>query len=153
MPGLSAQGTIVAVSPDPEWPDFDPQGGSLTYVDIAELRDITAPALTRNTIETTTHNLQDDQHIVGVRRHGELTFDMNFLPRHESHDHLTALQKKWYDGSRDIYRLTFPDGASGTAWLFSGFVTNIGASAPVDDRLSAPVTIRPTGPHAWVVNP
>lgn len=153
MPGLSAHGALIEVSPDPNWPDFDPVGGSTDFVPIAELRDITAPPLTRKAIETTTHNEDDDQFIVGVRRHGDLSFDMNFLPRDETHDHLTGLQKLWFDGDRVIIRLTYPDGASGTQWLFSGFVTSIGATLPVDDRLAAPVTLRPTGKHDWNVNP
>lgn len=153
MPGLSAQGTLIAVSIDPNWPDFAPVGGAVSYTTIAELRDITLPALTRNEIETTTHNESDDQYIVGIRRHGTVGFDSNFLPRNATHDHLTGLQKKWFDGTRNIYKITTPDGASGTSWLFSGFVSNLAPSAPVDNRLSWQVTIRPTGRHDWVVNP
>jgi hypothetical protein len=146
--GMSAQGTMIRVSIDPNWPLWDPVGGVVAFEDIGELREITAPALTRNNIELTNHNNADDEYIVGIRRHGELTFNVNFVPRGGSHDHLTGLQKKWFDGTRDIYKLTYPDG---TSWLFSGFVSNVGASAPVDDRLSADVTIRPTGKHDWVV--
>lgn len=145
--GISAQGTLIARSIDPNWPDDNPQGGPLDFEEIAELMDITPPALTRNAIETTTHNQQDDRYIVGIRRHGEMSFNVNFLPGNGTHDHLTGLQKSWHDGARDIYRLTYPDG---TQWLFSGFVTNISPAAPVDDRLAADVTVRPTGAHAWV---
>src|SRR5262245_23352406 len=137
--GISAQGTILAVSPDPNWPDEAPQGGSVTFVDIAEMGDLTPPALTRNPIETTTHNEEDDRYIVGIRRHGEVSVNLNFVPSDPTQDHLTGLQKKWFDGSRDIYRITYPDGSS---WLFSGFVSNFEPDAPVDDRLSADVTIR-----------
>jgi len=153
MPGISAQGTLIAYSPDPNWPDFNPSGTPVSFTDIAELRNITYPNLTRKDIETTTHNEQDDQHIVGIRRHGDLSFDMNFLQRNATHDHLTGLQKKWFDGDRLIFRVTGKDGANGTAWLFSGFVSGIAPSAPVDDRFAAQVTIRPTGRHDWVINP
>lgn len=145
--GMSAQGTLIARSPDPNWPPDDPVGGSPSYTEIAELREITPPALTRNEIELTNHNNEDDEYIVGIRRHGTLTFNLNFVPQNATHDHETGLQSAWFDGTRDIYRLTYPDG---TQWLFSGFVTNIAPSAPVDDRLSADITIRPTGRHDWV---
>ena len=148
--GISAQGTKIARSPDPNWPPEAPVGGSVTFEEIAELRDITPPGLTRNMIEMTTHNEQDDSWIVGIRRHGELTFNVNFVPGNGTHDHLTGLQKAWFDGTRDIYRLTYPDGS---AWLFSGFVANIEPDAPVDDRLGADVTIRPTGKHDWTTVP
>lgn len=148
--GISAQGTIIARSIDPNWPDNDPQGGSVNFVDIAELGDLTFPALTRNPIETTTHNQNDDRYIVGIRRHGECTFPVNFIPSDPTHDHQTGLQQSWFEGLRDIYRITTPDG---TAWLFSGFISNFEPSAPVDDKLTADVTIRPTGRHDWVVAP
>lgn len=145
--GISAQGTKIARSIDPAWPPSAPQGGSVSFTEIAELRDITPPGLTRNTIEMTTHNEEDDAYVVGIRRHGELEFNVNFVPDNATHDHLTGLQKSWFDGKRDIYRITYPDG---TQWLFSGFVANIEPDAPVDDRLGADITIRPTGKHDWV---
>jgi hypothetical protein len=62
--GISAHGTIIKRNGTP----------------IAELRDITLPALTRKAIETTTHNSDDDSYVVGIRRKGELQFMLNFLP-------------------------------------------------------------------------
>lgn len=144
--GISAQGTKIAVSPDPNWPPSAPVGGPVNFVNIAELRNITPPGLTRNTLETTTHNEEDDSYIVGIRRHGDLTFMINFVPGNATHNEVAGLQFKWFTGSRDIYRLRYP---TGNAWLFSGFVSNIGPSAPVDDVLTADVTIRPTGRHDW----
>lgn len=144
---ISAQGTIVARSIDPNWPDNDPVGGAVSFVDIAELKDITPPALTRNTIETTSHNQDADRYIVGIKRHGEMSLSLNFLPGNATHDHLTGLQKSWDDGDRDIFRITYPDGS---AWIFSGFVSNFAPSAPIDEALVADVTIRPTGNHIFV---
>lgn len=139
---ISAQGTIISVSPDPNWPDSDPQGGALDFEEIAELGDITLPETSRNEIETTTHNQQDSRFIVGIRRTGTMTLNLNWLPGNSTHDHHTGLQAKQVDGSRDIYRATFPDGSSMT---FSGYVSNVAREAPVDNKLSATVTIRPTG--------
>lgn len=140
--GMSAQGTIIAVSNDPLWPDAVPLGGVVAFVDIAELGDLTLPALMRNQIETTTHNQQDDRWIVGIRRSGDLGMALNLSPKDPTHDHLTGLIKKWKDGTRNIYRVMFPDTSY---WIFSGFITSIDPSAPVDDKLSADVTIKPTG--------
>ena len=54
--GISAHGTIIK------------RNGRA----IAELKDITPPALTRKPIDTTTHNSNDDSYVVGIRRKGEL---------------------------------------------------------------------------------
>lgn len=145
--GFSAQGTIVERSPDPNWPPTAPVGGAVTFTPIAELRDISPPALTRNELETTTHNEGDDAYLVGIRRHGTMTMMLNFVPDNATHDHVTGLQKAWFDGTRDIYRITYPDGSR---WLFSGFVTNFAPTANVDSVLTADVSIRPTGKHDWV---
>lgn len=144
--GMSAHGTVVARSGDPNWPDSAPSGGSVNFVDIAELEDITPPPLTRKAIDTTTHNQDDDRYVVGIRRHGDLSFKMNFIPNIGSHDEFTGLLASWKQGLRDIYRITFPDGST---WIFSGFVTNFAPAAPVDEKLSASVSIRPTGGHAF----
>lgn len=109
---------------------------------IAELRDITAPALTRNPIETTMHNSSDDSYVVGIRRRGELQFAIGYLPSGEaSHGNTSGLMKAWVDGTKDLYEIDYPDGAK---WYFSGFVTNISPSMPVDGGLEANISIRPT---------
>lgn len=124
--GISAHGTIIR------------RNGSA----IAELKDITPPSLTRNPIETTMHNSEDDSYVVGLRRRGELQFTVNFLPQDEtSHNGSTGLIKAWADGSKDFYEIDFPDGA---VWYFSGFVTQIQSSAPTDGALEAQISIRPT---------
>lgn len=130
---ISAQGTLLARSADVNPPVF---------TTIAELRDMTAPPLTRNPIETTSHNEVEESFVVGIRRKGEMSVQIGWVPSNSTHDESTGLIKAWKDGSRDIYQITFPDGAK---WLFSGFVTNVGPSMPVDDGLVADVTIRPTG--------
>jgi hypothetical protein len=136
---ISAQGTLIARAP---------QATPAVFTNIAELRNITPPALTRNPIETTNHNDLDDSFIVGIRRKGEFSFAIGFLPNTATHDHLTGLTKAWADGTRDNYKITFPDGST---WAFSGYVTSIAPSAPVDDALTADITIRPTGAMTFTV--
>jgi hypothetical protein len=125
--GISAHGTIIKRNGTP----------------IAELKDITAPALTRKPIETTTHNSADDSYVVGIRRKGELTFNVNFLPSGEvTHGTVSGLLDAWATGSKDHYEIDFADGAT---WQFSGFVSNIAAKAPVDGAFEAAISIRPSG--------
>jgi hypothetical protein len=125
--GISAHGTII----------------KRNTIAIAELKDITPPALTRKPIETTTHNSQDDSYVVGIRRKGELQFMLNFLPSGETtHDATAGLLSAWATGSKDRYDVLFPDGAH---WLFSGFVTQIAPKTPVDGSFDASVSIRPSG--------
>ena len=125
--GISAHGTIIK------------RNGEA----IAELKDITPPALTRKPIDTTTHNSDDDSYVVGIRRKGELQFMVNWLASGEpTHDASTGLLDAWATGSKDLYEIDFPDGA---VWLFSGFVTNIAPKQPVDGVQEASISIRPSG--------
>lgn len=127
--GMSAHGTIIHRNGE----------------EIGELKDITPPPLTRNTIETSTQNSSDDSYVVGIRRKGELSFTVNFRPSGEStHDSLTGLIHAWHTGSKDLYLLSFPDGAT---WQFSGFVTNVAPTLPVDGAMEATINIRPSGGH------
>lgn len=125
--GISAHGTLVL------------RNGT----QIAELQDITPPPLSRKPIETTTQNSSDDSYVVGIRRKGELGFQINFLPSGDStHDANTGLLAAWASGQKDEYRILFPDGA---VWLISGFVSNIAPKQPVDGAQSAQISIRPSG--------
>jgi hypothetical protein len=135
---ISAQGTIISRSPEGLTPKV--------YTAIAKLGNTKPPSTGRNEIETSNHNSQDDEYIVGIRRHGTLGFNMGFLPGNGTHDHLTGLYKSVNDGMKDSWRIVYPDG---TKWEFDGYVTSIEPDAPVDDKLSADVTIRPTGAHVW----
>jgi hypothetical protein len=132
---ISAHGTLLARAP---------AATPTTFSTIGELRDLTPSPLTRNAIETTAQDDDYDTFVVGIKRRGEYTFTIGFKPTLGTHDHLTGLTKAWIDGTKDGYRTTFPDGSQ---WLMSGYVINIGPSAPVDDGLVADVTIRPTGPQ------
>lgn len=130
--GISAHGTIIK------------RNGTA----IAELNDISSPELSRKDIETSTHNSDDDSYVVGIRRKGVMKFDLNFLPSGEAtHNAVAGLLKAWADGSKDRYDLLFPDGAQ---WIFSGFVTKIASTEPVDDKLGASVEVRPSGGQVFL---
>lgn len=133
MSGISAHGTVIARQ----------DNGVGAFIEIANLGDMTPPSLGRNSIEVTTHNNDIDQFVQGVLRRGEVTFPINFIPDDGTHDHLTGLYSSIIGHQTDGWQLTFPDG---TDWIFSGGISNIVPSAPVDGALTANVTIRPTGP-------
>lgn len=112
------------------------------FVDIAELKDFDAPGLMRNIIETTSHNDEWATHVPGVARMDAMSLSIGFVPSDPSHDDATGLIKAFVDASRDIYQLTLP---AGETILFSGYVTAFKATLPVDDEMTADVTIQPVG--------
>lgn len=124
---LSGHGTLIARNGTP----------------IAELGDMTPPALQRNEFDTTTQEEDIDSYILGVLRRSAMTFPLNFIPTNGTHDHLTGLYAAIIDNDVDEYTVTFPDG---TVWIMSGMVQNIVPTAPLDGKLSANVTLRFSGP-------
>lgn len=132
---ISAQGTIL----------YRQALGAGPFVEIGELRDMSGPALTRNPIETTSHNEEEETFVVGIRRKGELTAQIGYVPDGGVDTNHDLLEAAWRTGSRDVWKVEFPTSPVKKSWLFSGFVTNLGPSMPVDDGLVADLTIRPTG--------
>lgn len=118
--GISAHGTRVTRNGD----------------EIPNLSDVTPPALMRHEVDDTRHIDQDERFVVGIRRVGELGFDVDFL------DGLDDLVTAWMNNTRDDYAIFLPDGAR---WNFSGVVVDVMPKAPVEGRLMARVSIRPVG--------
>jgi len=129
---ISSHGTLVARQATP--------GG--TFTTIAELGDITPPALSRNEHDATTQNIDIDAYVLGVLRRGAMTLPLNFLPTDGTHDHLTGLYKAIIDNQVTGYKVTFP---GAIVWIMSGQVQSIAPKAPVDGKLSADVTLRFSG--------
>ena len=122
---ISAQGTIIR------------RNGTV----IGNVRDITPPPLSRKEIEMTAHSDTEEVFVVGIRRKGPFTFNIGYNPANATHDNVAGLIKAMIDGSYDGYEVEFPNGK---IWAFSGYVTNFAPKAPVDDALTADVTIRPS---------
>ena len=129
---ISAQGTLIARQ----------VLGAGSFTTIGELHSITVAAVMRNEIDMTAHNDSEETFVMGIRRKQSMTFEIGFVPTLGSHDHRTGLLKAIEDNSRDVYRVTYPEGST---VMFSGYVSQLAVKAPVDGALTADVTIRPTG--------
>jgi predicted secreted protein len=113
---------------------------------VGEVKDISGPGSEKDTIEATNHSSPDGykEYIGGLKDGGEVTFDVNFVPD----DALSQSLLDEFEASVTAdYRLLFPETSSMT---FSGFLTGFEVAAPVDDVLSASVTIKVTGPVVLV---
>lgn len=121
--GIGAHGTLVA---------WGPVGGP--YVTIGELQDIEGPELVRNVIEAPCQTDTWMHKVAGMANLGDLTFTVNLLPG-TTH---AALLAQVNAGTAKGFQLTYPDAAT---CIFAGFVSGIVPSAPVDDVLTAEITV------------
>jgi hypothetical protein len=121
-------------------------GSPVSYTTIAEVVEISGPALSVDTADATHHSSSGDYEEVvpTVIRSGEVTFDINYLPTDSTHDATDGLLNDLENKTKRNFELVFTDG-SNTTWTLTGYVTGFEPSAPHDDKLDASVTIKLTG--------
>ncbi len=111
-------------------------GTTITFASgfLAEILDVDLPELSRESIDTThmgTTNAKTyiPSTLIDV---GELSCDLGFDPSASPPINLAP----------ENVTILFP---SGTSWSFSGFMTGFNAKAPLEDKMTASVTIKASG--------
>lgn len=114
------------------------------FTDIAEVFNITPPSETIDIIDATHMKSpgRRREFIPGLIDTGEMSLEMNFIPGGTAE---TALDAEIGKLVTTNYRITFPDGTTGSAtWIFAGFVIGFEPAAPNEDKMTATVTIKVT---------
>lgn len=124
----------------------DAGGSPSSYSDIGEVIDPGTLSASRDTVDAThtTSANRFREFIGGMRDGGELSFTVAMVPEGSAYAELWNDLK---DNTAVGYRWAIPN-AAGTAnyyWYFNGFVTSIASAVPLEDRMTAAVTIKITG--------
>jgi hypothetical protein len=102
---------------------------------LAEIIDVTPPAVSREAIDTS-HTATTNGKMTFMPSDlidgGELQVEIHFVPS----------EVPPISSAAETVTITF---GSGTTWAFSGFLTNYEPAAPIDDRMTATVTIKVSG--------
>lgn len=121
-----------------------PAGGSLTK--IAELRSVTPPKPSRDTVDATTHDSTGGamEFIAsGVYDPGTLNFSINHIAGDATDDALVAAMA---DGVLRDFKVVLKGASNEEAYTFSGFVTSYGPDdQPVNGLQTASGTVRVSG--------
>lgn len=129
---VSSHGTFLKVGDGEE---------TEVFTTIAEVKDISGPAMTLNMEDATSHDSGGwREEIATLLEAGDISFDINYTAD-ETHDTLQAAQ---YGRDRLNFQLVFPLTPAVTK-EFSGYVTSFNFGAPVEGILTASVTIRVSG--------
>lgn len=122
------------------------------FTTIAEVGDISGPAVSRDTEEVTNHSSPDgyEEFITTIKRSGEVTFPINFIPDHPTHDQSTGLLGVLDSGVLKNWRLLLS--TTGRRWQFAALVTNFEGGSPVVGKQSADVTLKISGKPFLVAN-
>lgn len=118
-----------------------------TYADIAQVVSIGGPTLTRETIDST-HQASTGrwrEFIAGLQDAGEITVELLFDPDNTGH---IDLRSDLAVDALHKYRISFPD-ATPTTVTVDALVTRFEPRAPLDEKLTATVTLKISGAPTW----
>ena len=121
-----------------------------SYTAIAQIRDITGPSMALDTIETSSRDSAWKKFVPGQIDGGEVTFDLVYDPDATTHKEGTrgGLAYAVTNRQREQFKVTFPDTTPATA-VFYGYVTKFVPKEPMNDALTADVTIKVDGAITW----
>lgn len=130
---------------------WQPNGGT-AFTEVAFVQDdLSPPGLSRNAIDSTT---RDDTaytrtFIKGWKDTGEASFNVAYDPSAATHGTAVGgLYAIWNDDTTglDDWRITYPDASTET---FQGIMTAFEPTAPLDDLMTADITIKASGTITW----
>jgi hypothetical protein len=141
--GVIGLGTLLKIGDGASPESFD---------DMAEVKDITGPGLTREFAEFTHQKSPGGyrEYKPTFKNSGDVTFKCNFIPDDPTQGFALAggLIKDYDDGTLRNFELVFPDAGS-TKASFSAYVANLQPTAPLGSALEMNVTLRITGAVIW----
>lgn len=115
------------------------------FTTIAEVRSIAGPTFTNDILDVTNHDSENGvrEFKAGLTDPGDLTFTLNFQPTEPTHDDSTGTLSLLVSKVVRNFRLVFP--GSIRTWQFGGIITGHPVNFPIDDVLTADVTLKVTG--------
>lgn len=114
---------------------------SSVYTTIADIKSITGPTTSRETYDVTHMESPNGwrEHIAGLKDGGEVSSEINYNPTAVTHQ---ALLDTYESNSVSSWKIIFSDTSTIT---FSGILTKLDISAPMDNAMTASITIKVTG--------
>jgi len=122
-------------------------GSTETFASIVEVKDITPPQLSKDSIEVTSQDSDNGyrEFIPGWKDSGEVSFEGNWIPENSTQDGSTGLLASFNDDDNHNWQIVLPAGGGGGKLEFSGHVTNFEPDLPMEDVAKLSITIKLTG--------
>lgn len=124
---------------------WDASDSPPAFVEIAEVFSVTPGAAVADRIDAT--HMQSPnrrrEYIAGLIDNGEASFEINWIPGNASDLMIRGLMES---GDTVEHRITFPGGARVT---FDASIIGYEKEIPVDDRMTAVITVAVSGAETW----
>lgn len=113
---------------------------------IAEVRSINGLSLSVKKVDVTSHSSSEpwSEAQATLLDAGDLSFEINYIPSNPTHNNTSGLLSFLTSRATKAWTLTFPDSGA-SSWGFDGFISKFEMQAPVDNVLTAKITITATG--------
>lgn len=117
---------------------------------VAELKSIPIPQAERPRIDVSTHDNAafTREYVPNLSDLPALSFEINWLPRHPTHDHLTGLNSLQITGNEANFKVRLNDrvgtGTDRVVLSFPATVPSFSPAAPVDNVYTATVQLQPS---------
>lgn len=118
-----------------------------TYTQLAEVRDISGPAVAVDTVETTSHSSPNawKEFVATLLDGGDVTFEINYDPAEATQKNAAnGLIANMVAKTLKDWKLILTDAAN-SAITFSGYIVEFSPSMAVKSNLTAKLKIRVTG--------
>ncbi len=121
-------------------------GGTETFATVAEVVSISGPSLSMDTVDVTHMESTGTyrEFIPGLKDGGEVSVTLNFLPADATQNATAGILKDYNDRVLRNFQIVFPDSGN-TTWTIAGYVTAFEAETPLEDKMTASVTIKVSG--------
>lgn len=115
--------------------------GSSSFTTIAEITEIDPGGMSRNKIETSTHNDGSESHVLGILRQADPTLKINYIGSEATH---IAILADIAANVKNAWQILFPSGKTRTGDAYvQAFKFDV---APVDAKQGASLTLTWAGP-------
>ncbi len=118
-----------------------------TYFEVGEVINVTPGEATADRIDAT--HMQSPnrrrEYIAGLIDNGEASFEINWVPGDETDEFIREL---FESGETRDHQIEFPNGAAVT---YEASIIGYSKAVPIDDRMTATVTVAVSGAETWSV--
>jgi hypothetical protein len=117
------------------------------FTNVAELRSIPVPQIESPRIDTSTHDNPAffRSYVNNLNDLPAVGFDINYLPNHPTHNHVTGLLQRQLTGERTNFQVHYNSAVVPPVVVhFSATVSSFRPTAPVDNVYQAAVQLQPT---------
>ena len=116
------------------------------FTSIAELISLSGPTLSLDTVESTHTESAGfyKEFIASLKDAGEVSGEVNFLPANSTQNEAAGILKDINDRTLRNFKIVFPD-IPNTTWSFAAFVTGFEPTMPIEDRMTASISLKLSG--------